>query len=124
MSGVPAGNDRQLVVVAPEERTNLRNLEFIALSEHTPHFNLAIITIQPGRDGPPAHTHHEEDDSFLILDGELTFTVEGEEIRAGEGTFVLVPPGIEHTFANRGEVPVRMVNIHAPAGFDRRMLED
>ena len=24
-------------------------------------------------------------------------------------------------FATRGEVPVRMLNIHAPAGFDRRI---
>jgi hypothetical protein len=37
------------------------------------------------------------------------------------GTFVLVPPGVEHGFRNDGERAVRMLNIHAPAGFDRRM---
>jgi mannose-6-phosphate isomerase-like protein (cupin superfamily) len=34
---------------------------------------------------------------------------------------VLVPPGIEHGFRNDGDGPVRMFNIHAPAGFDRRI---
>ena len=40
---------------------------------------------------------------------------------AGPGTFVLVPPGLQHTFANDGDAVVRMVNVHAPAGFDLRL---
>ena len=37
------------------------------------------------------------------------------------GTFVLVPPGVEHGLRNDGALPVRMLNIHAPAGFDERI---
>ena len=40
---------------------------------------------------------------------------------APPGTFVLAPSGVEHGFRNDGAVPVRMLNIHAPAGFDRRI---
>ena len=40
---------------------------------------------------------------------------------APPGTFVLVPPGVEHGFRNDQDRPVRMFNIHAPAGFDRRI---
>jgi mannose-6-phosphate isomerase-like protein (cupin superfamily) len=49
--------------------------------------------------------------------------VEDGELEAPPGTFVLVPPGVEHTFANHGDVPVRMVNVHAPSGFDLRLEE-
>jgi mannose-6-phosphate isomerase-like protein (cupin superfamily) len=42
-------------------------------------------------------------------------------VRAAPGAFVLVPPGVAHGFRNDGRVPVRMLNIHAPAGFDRRV---
>ena len=49
---------------------------------------------------------------------------EGEEIVAGPGTFVLVPPGVRHTFANRGDAVARFVNVHAPAGFDLRLEQD
>jgi len=28
---------------------------------------------------------------------------------------------VEHAFRNDGEEPVRMLNIHAPGGFDRRI---
>ena len=35
--------------------------------------------------------------------------------------FAFTAPGVEHTFANRGDVVVRMLNVHAPAGFDLRL---
>ena len=112
------------VVVTPGGGHRVGNVEFLARSADTPRFNLALIEIQPHRSGPPSHMHAEEDDSFYILEGELTFTVEGEEVAAGPGTFVLVPPGLEHTFANHGDALVRMLNVHAPAGFDLRLESD
>ena len=84
--------------------------------------NLVPYTIRLYRSGPEAHVHADEDDAFYVLDDEITFLVGAEEVPAPAGTFVLVPPGVEHTFANRTERPVRMLNIHAPAGFDRRLL--
>ena len=112
------------VIVPPGEGHRVGNVEFLARSQDTPRFNLSVITIQPHRDGPPAHRHAAEDDSFYMLDGELTFIVDGEEVVAGPGTFVLVPPEVEHTFANRGDEPARFVNVHAPAGFDLRLEAD
>jgi mannose-6-phosphate isomerase-like protein (cupin superfamily) len=112
------------VVVVPGAGRHLGNVEFLALSEHTPRFNLSIITMPPGKHGPPAHVHADEDDSFFVLDGEMTFVLGDEEVVAAAETFVLVPPGVLHTFVNHTAEPVRMLNIHAPAGFDRRLLED
>jgi mannose-6-phosphate isomerase-like protein (cupin superfamily) len=111
-------------VVRPGEGRGVGNVEFLARTQDTPRFNLAVITIQPRRHGPGLHAHAGEDDSFYILEGELTFTVEGEEVVAGPGTFVLVPPGVPHTFANRGDAVARFINVHAPAGFDLRLEED
>ena len=111
------------IVVPPGEGRRVGNVEFLARTADTPRFNLALITIQPHREGPEPHTHKAEDDSFSVLEGELTFTVDADEVVAGPGTFVLVPPGVPHTFANRGDAVVRMVNVHAPAGFDLRLEE-
>ena len=112
-----------VVVVAPGTGRRVGNVEFLALTDDTPRFNLALITIAAGRHGPPEHVHQKEDDAFFILDDEMTFVLGEDEIAAPAGTFVLVPPGVLHTFANRTDRPVRMLNIHAPAGFDRRLLE-
>jgi mannose-6-phosphate isomerase-like protein (cupin superfamily) len=109
------------VVVPPGEGRRVGNVEFLARTEDTPRFNLALVAIKPRRDGPDLHAHEGEDDAFYVLEGDLTFTVDGEDVVAGPGTFVLVPPGVEHTFANRGDVPARLLNVHAPAGFDLRV---
>ncbi|HET6683642.1 MAG TPA: cupin domain-containing protein [Gaiella sp.] len=114
----------RVVVVRPGEGHHVGNVEFLARSADTPRFNLAIVTIQPRRLGPPSHRHTAEDDAFYMLEGELVFTADGEELVAGPGTFVLVPPSVEHTFENRTDAVARFVNVHAPAGFDIRLEED
>ena len=112
------------IVIPPGGGHRLGNVEFLARTADTPRFNFGIIEIAAGR-VLEEHVHAEEDDAFYILEGELTFTFDGDEASAPPGTFVLVPPGVRHGFRNDGAAPVRMFNIHAPAGFDRRIgLED
>ena len=108
------------IVIAPGEGHRIGNVEFLARTADTPRFTLGIIEIAPGR-VLESHVHADEDDAFYILEGEMTFIFGDECVAAPPGTFVLVPPGIEHAFRNEQTVPVRMLNIHAPAGFDRRI---
>jgi mannose-6-phosphate isomerase-like protein (cupin superfamily) len=108
------------IVVPPGQGHVIGNVEFLARTADTPRFNLSIIEIAAGR-VLEEHTHEGEDDAFYIVEGELTFFFGDREEVAGPGTFVLVPPGVEHGFRNDGETAVRMLNIHAPGGFDRRI---
>jgi mannose-6-phosphate isomerase-like protein (cupin superfamily) len=111
---------RQVIVIPPGQGHRIGNVEFLARSVDTPRFNFSIIEIAAGRE-LEAHVHEGEDDAFYILEGQMIFTVDGKDVAAPSGTFVLVPPGTEHAFRNKGATPVRMLNIHAPAGFDRRI---
>ena len=116
--------EAQPVVVHPGEGHRVGNVEVLARTADTPRFTFGIIEIAAGR-VLEEHVHAEEDDAFYILDGEMTFFFGAEDAVAGPGTFVLVPPGVAHGFRNDAATPVRMLNIHAPAGFDRRIgLED
>jgi len=108
------------VVIPAGQGHRVGNVEFLARTSDTPRFNFGIIEINPGR-ALEEHVHDGEDDAFYILEGEMTFTFGDERVKAPPGTFVLVPPGVEHGFENEGETLVRMFNIHAPAGFDRRI---
>jgi mannose-6-phosphate isomerase-like protein (cupin superfamily) len=112
--------DPKPIVVPPGQGHRVGNVEFLARTADTPRFTFGIIEIAPGR-VLEAHVHQDEDDAFYIIEGEMTFTFGDDEAAAAPGTFVLVPPGVEHGFRNDGAVPVRMFNIHAPAGFDRRI---
>jgi quercetin dioxygenase-like cupin family protein len=115
---------RAPIVVRPGDGERVGNVEFLARSEDTPRVNVATVEIRAGAHGPPAHAHEREDDAFYMLAGELTFEADGETVIATPGTFVLIPPGVVHTFANHTAEPARFLNIHAPAGFDRRLRED
>jgi mannose-6-phosphate isomerase-like protein (cupin superfamily) len=110
----------QPIVVLPGEGHRVGNVEFLARTVDTPRFTFGIIEIAPGRE-LEAHVHPDEDDAFYIVEGEMTFSFGGQQVTAPPGTFVLVPPGVGHGFRNDGTRPVRMLNIHAPAGFDRRI---
>jgi quercetin dioxygenase-like cupin family protein len=112
------------VVVRPGDGHRIGNVEFLARTADTPRFTLGIIDFAAGRT-LEAHVHTDEDDSFYILDGEITFELgeDGEEVVAGPGTFVLVPPGVRHGFANHRDTPARILNLHAPAGFDLRIAD-
>ena len=68
--------------------------------------------------GPPLHLHREQDETFLVLEGNYLFEVDGQEIYAGPGSTVFAPRGSRHTFQNVGTAPGRMVTTVVPGGLD------
>jgi len=113
---------RNVVVVEPGQGDRVGNVEFLARTDDTPFFNLAVVVLRPGQ-GVDGHVHDGEDDSFLVVEGTLSVTVgdDRREMQAGPGTYVLVPSGTFHAIANEGTTDVRFLNVHAPGGFDRRI---
>jgi quercetin dioxygenase-like cupin family protein len=79
--------------------------------------------IPPGA-GSPWHVHHNEDESFYVIEGEILFIVGEEQQRmtAGPGTFVFGPREIPHGFRNDGPAPARMLLEATPAGFEQFVL--
>ena len=74
-------------------------------------------TVPAQWDGPPLH-HHEFDETFYVLDGELTFQVGNELFTAGPGALALAPGGVAHTLANLTDAPARYLLLCTPAGFE------
>ena len=74
-------------------------------------------------EGPGPHTHPYEE-TFVIQEGSVTFTVDGVEIEAGPGTIVVVPPGAVHSFKGSSDERTRQVNIHPVPVRDTTWLED
>jgi quercetin dioxygenase-like cupin family protein len=68
--------------------------------------------------GPPLH-HHDFDETFYVLEGELTFQLRDDLFTAGPGELAFAPRGVPHTFANLSGAPARFVLICTPAGFER-----
>ena len=78
-----------------------------------------------GAPGPPAHVHHEHEEAFRVLEGELTLDVDGAAFTVGPGGYAVVPRGAVHRPRNAGVVPVRFFFVTSPAmdGFFVEMAE-
>jgi quercetin dioxygenase-like cupin family protein len=82
-----------------------------------------IDAIVPPGGGPPPHIHRREEESFYILEGEITFFIDGQRIVATAGQFANVSSGTLHAFKNESDRPARMLITVAPAGLEQMFLE-
>jgi mannose-6-phosphate isomerase-like protein (cupin superfamily) len=85
--------------------------------------SITDIVLAPGFPGPRPHVHREMTDMFFVLEGTLTVRLGDEEHEAGPGSFILAPPGVAHTFANRSEAPSRVLNVQSPGGLEQYLKE-
>lgn len=98
------------------------NTKWVLGHRVTPHettgdYDLMVMETPPKVQGPPPHLHNSFKESFLIIEGEMEFMVNGDltMVRAGES--IDIPPKTLHTFANNSEKPCKFINIHSPKGF-------
>ncbi|MFE1765213.1 cupin domain-containing protein [Streptomyces angustmyceticus] len=106
-------------VVGPEDgevivmgATRMRVLED---GSHTGHrLGMAESVLAPHTPGPPQHRHARHDEGFYVISGSVRFTVGDEDHDATAGTFVMVPRGAPHTFANLTGQPAAMLSTFTP----------
>ncbi len=77
----------------------------------------------PAGDGPPPHIHHNEEEGFYVLQGELTISCGEQTWTAVPGSFALLPRGIPHSFRVSDSNPAKILVISSPAQFERFAAE-
>ncbi|HEY7629666.1 MAG TPA: cupin domain-containing protein [Thermoleophilaceae bacterium] len=80
-------------------------------------YGLVEMIEVPAGDMPPLHAHRNEDEGFLLLEGELSLFLPGREIALKPGEFVLAPRGIPHAY-QVGDAPARYLVVSLPCGFE------
>jgi quercetin dioxygenase-like cupin family protein len=61
----------------------------------------------------PLHTHPHEDETFIVLEGEILVHVEGTERSVGPGGVAVVPRGTRHAFLVTSET-ARILALQTP----------
>lgn len=117
------GSERSLLVMPQEGETVLMGglgvIHKLSGFDTGESFSVVEHPIEAGVLAAPPHTHANEDEYSLVLEGEIGVLIGDEEFRAGPGAYVLKPRGVPHTFWNPGPDPSRIVEIISPSGFER-----
>lgn len=96
---------------------------FLATSAETDGKYALWEALVPPGGGPPPHVHRREEEGFYVLEGEITFRIDGEPHVATAGMFANMPVGVPHSFKNEGSMPARMLISVAPAGLEEMFFE-
>ncbi len=87
------------------------------LAEDDDHALIEMLT--PPGDQPPLHVHHDEDEGFYVLEGELCLWAGTERIVLRPGQFANAPKGVPHTYRVISEERARYLVTSPTGGFAR-----
>jgi quercetin dioxygenase-like cupin family protein len=83
----------------------------------------AFLNISPPGCGPGPHYHDHEDEWFYIVEGQVSFLMNGTWTDVFPGTCIYSPRGSIHAFKNNTDQPIRVFMNIAPAGFEHFFAE-
>ena len=84
-------------------------------------YSISEWWLEPHTEGPGVHVHEAHDDVFYVLEGTITFLVDGKRVDAPPGSFVRVPARVTHDFMNKTAARAGLLNFYLPGGFERQM---
>lgn len=76
----------------------------------------------PKGSGPPPHKHLWSDETFYILDGSISFWLDGEIKTATKGAFVMIARNTKHAFRVDSDT-ARFLNGYTPASMEAMVAE-
>jgi quercetin dioxygenase-like cupin family protein len=85
--------------------------------------SLVEITVPARWEGPPLH-HHAFDETFYVLEGELTFQLDEQLATPAAGELIFAPRDRAHTLTNLADRAARYLLVCTPGGFERRFDPD
>ncbi len=72
--------------------------------------------------GSPIHIHSDDDEFFVVLEGEVRFRLGDEEVYVGPRSFVYGPRGVAHGFTMNSDT-ARVLLFFGPAGVEEFFRE-
>ena len=82
-----------------------------------------FLNISPPGGGPGPHYHEHEDEWFYIVEGRVSFLINGTWTELSSGDSVYSPRRSVHAFKNITNQSIRVFITIAPSGFERFFAE-
>ncbi len=112
-------NERSGVVVSVGEGRRQQfgpNQQTVKIGPELGSEQLGIFeSVLPPGAGAFVHLHHQFEEAFYVLEGEMEYRLGESRVRARHGDWVFVPDGVVHGFKNVGSANAHLIVITAPA---------
>jgi quercetin dioxygenase-like cupin family protein len=79
--------------------------------------------VLPAGAASPWHVHHTEDESFYVIEGQLTVALGDRRLSLGRGGFAFGPRDVPHGFRVEGQQPAHILLMTNSADFANFILE-
>ena len=90
----------------------------LATAAETNNTHFAFEAIEPPGGGPPLHKHANEEEFFMVIDGEMMFHIGGRVSRVAAGQTAFVPRGVAHCFKNCSRLEARVLVLFTPGNIE------
>ena len=119
MHAQPVGTARMFARNADdgEARWWLGSLATIKATSQDTGGRFCLIEVLENEGETPLHVHHNEDETFIVIEGEVEFEVGGTKMLAGPGAVLFGPRDVPHRYVVR-RGPARMLFLLTPGGFE------
>jgi len=98
----------------PEIRIGQLGINYIVDGSSTGSIGMFELTVPPGSNVPPPHSHSANEECVYVLEGKLRYTVGSETRDLGPGQTMSTPKGTTHAFANPFEKIARALIVQSP----------
>lgn len=85
-------------------------------------WSVVELTEEPGYK-TPLHRHNTWVETFYVLQGIITAKIGDSVYHLPAGSYLQIPKGMLHGQANFGTVPLKLLLVMQPSGFERHLLD-
>ena len=108
----------------PETRLTHIGVRFMISGQQTGGlFSIVEHPMDPTSLAAPYHTHSNEDEYSIVIEGEVGFALDEAVVIGHPGDTIFKPRNVRHTFWNAGPTEARILEIITPAGFEEYFAE-
>ena len=89
-------------------------INYIVDGSRTSSLGMFELTVPPGSNVPPPHSHSNNEECVYVLEGTLRYTVGSETRDLAVGQSMGTPKGVVHAFANPFATAAKALIVNSP----------